>query len=266
MEDKSASQLTVLHVDDDRSFLELAATMLEREHDRLTVLSETTAADGLARLYADGNEIDCVLSDYEMPQMDGLEFLVTVRSEFPDVPFVLLTARGSEEVASLAISAGVSDYQQKSGGIDQFALLANRIGTLVSRARMQDRLDAVERELVFWKEFAPAAIVVEPDGTIITASATSSGLFGADQPDALLGRDVRELVHPDERGEIDAVLSRIVEDREEHVCRDRTLVGFGGEQKRTTVQWRTITHWGQDAVLAVMNDFPLESDGVTAPP
>ncbi|MFC5366154.1 response regulator, partial [Salinirubrum litoreum] len=62
----------VLLVDDDERFAELASTYLERSGD-VTVVTETDAAAGLDRL--DGGGIDCVVSDYEMPETDGLGFL-----------------------------------------------------------------------------------------------------------------------------------------------------------------------------------------------
>jgi len=99
----------ILHVDDDPSFLDLASSMLERPSDHLTIVSETSAANGLGRLNDDSKEFECILSDYDMPQMNGLEFLMAVNSEFPDLPFVLLTVNVSEEIASRAISVGVSD-------------------------------------------------------------------------------------------------------------------------------------------------------------
>lgn len=50
---------------------------------------------------------------YDMPRQTGIEFLETVREEYPGLPFILYTGKGSEEVAADAISAGVFDYLQK---------------------------------------------------------------------------------------------------------------------------------------------------------
>lgn len=72
-------------------------------------------------------EFDCVVSAHEMPGRNGIEFLELVREEYPDLPFVLFTGKGSEAVASDAISAGVTDYLQKGSGTEQYELLANRI-------------------------------------------------------------------------------------------------------------------------------------------
>jgi PAS domain S-box-containing protein len=130
-----AGSIRVLYVDDEPDFAALAAQFLTRESDRFTVLTETRAAAGLDRL--DEGRVDCVVSDYDMPEMDGLAFLVAVRERYPNLPFVLVTGRGSEELASEAISAGVTDYLQKRGGREQYAILANRILNAVAQARAE---------------------------------------------------------------------------------------------------------------------------------
>src|SRR6056297_566272 len=96
--------IRVLLVDDRPPVADLTATYLERVSDDISVCIETSAEDGLVRL--DDETFDCVVSDYEMPQKDGLEFLADVREAAPDLPFVLFTGKGSEEIASEAISAG----------------------------------------------------------------------------------------------------------------------------------------------------------------
>ena len=136
----TSSPVRVLHVDDEPDFAELAGSFLERSDGRFDVTAVTTVADAVELL--DSTRVDCVVSDYDMPGTNGIEFLKTVRERYGDVPFLLFTGRGSEEVASEAISAGVDDYLRKESGTDQFSVLANRIGNVVSRARAERRLEA----------------------------------------------------------------------------------------------------------------------------
>ncbi len=106
--------IRVLHVDDDPDFGDLTATVLEREDERFVVETATTATEGLDSMW--DRPPDCIVSDYDMPELDGIEFLERVREEYPEMPFILFTGKGSESVASQAISAGVTDYLEKTTG------------------------------------------------------------------------------------------------------------------------------------------------------
>ncbi|MFW5938990.1 MAG: response regulator [Halolamina sp.] len=92
----------ILHVDDDPDFSDLVQAFLEREDESFEVVTETSASAGIDRLQ--GNGIDCVVSDYEMPESDGLAFLERVQETHPELPFILFTGKDSEEIASRAIS------------------------------------------------------------------------------------------------------------------------------------------------------------------
>ncbi|WP_323674500.1 PAS domain S-box protein [Halorubellus sp. PRR65] len=128
----------VLHAEDDAQLGALAGEFLERAGE-LSVTHVEDAACALDRLAAE--EFECVVSDYDMPGMTGLEFLDAVREEYPDLPFILFTGKGSEEVASDAISKGVTDYLQKETGTEQYAVLANRIENAVDGYRTERELE-----------------------------------------------------------------------------------------------------------------------------
>jgi PAS domain S-box-containing protein len=133
----------VLHVDDDDAFQELSMRHLEAEgYDVVTADSAEAALDML-----ESDDIDCVVSDYDMPHRNGLELLEDVRESHSDLPFILFTGKGSEEIASEAISAGVTDYLQKDTTTDQFTLLSNRIERAVSERRTEAALEESERML-----------------------------------------------------------------------------------------------------------------------
>ncbi|WP_134672360.1 ATP-binding response regulator [Halorussus marinus] len=127
----------VLHVEDNDFFARITADVLgDYDIDVCTVGSADAALDKLA-----AEKFDCVVSDYEMPGMDGLELLDEVHESYPDLPFILLTGGGSEQIASRAISAGVTDYLKKATGKEQFTVLANRIENAISRRRTERRVD-----------------------------------------------------------------------------------------------------------------------------
>lgn len=132
---RSPETVHVLLVDDEPGFAELAGEFLEEEKEALSIATETNARGGLKQLRE--TDIDAIVSDYNMPGMDGLEFLQAVRETYPDLPFILFTGKGSEAIASEAISAGVTDYLQKDTGTEQYALLANRLTNAVEKYRAE---------------------------------------------------------------------------------------------------------------------------------
>ena len=133
----------VLHVEDNDFFAKVTAGVLDDEYG-IRVQTVDGAEAALERL--ERETFDCIVSDYEMPGMDGLELLDAVRESFPEIPFILLTGGGSERIASKAISAGVTDYIRKGVGKEQFTVLANRIENAIARRRAErlaNRLIAV---------------------------------------------------------------------------------------------------------------------------
>jgi len=138
MELATFEDLHVLCVDDDPEAAELTATYLREELPGATVTTARDANGGMAVI--EESEIDCVVSDYEMPGQSGLEFLRLVRTRDYDLPFILFTGKGSEEIASEAVSAGVTDYLQKRGP-KQYELLANRVQNAISQWRAERDLE-----------------------------------------------------------------------------------------------------------------------------
>lgn len=155
--------ILVLHVDDDPDLANVVALSLDRLDDDLTVITETNAADGLNRLESD--PVDCIVSDYQMPGKDGIEFLQAVREQYPNLPFLLYTGKGSEDVASKATTAGVSAYVQK-GGTETYELLANQITNLVSKQRAEHRAMVTRNQLFDMFEQVDGFFTLDADWNI----------------------------------------------------------------------------------------------------
>jgi PAS domain S-box-containing protein len=177
----SSGDIRVLHVDDDPEFVEVAASHLERTDDAITVLTETSARAALDRLRS--ASVDCVVSDHDMPGMDGLEFLESVRAEFPDLPVILFTGKGNEEIASDAISAGVTEYLQKDVGTDQYTVLANRVRRVVGESRTKSALVESQRRFSTLIDTLPGMVYRardEPDWPMEYVSEGVEELVGYD--------------------------------------------------------------------------------------
>lgn len=176
----------VLHVDDDEDSLDVVATYLHQLGE-FRICSVSDATDALTVL--EEATVDCVLSDYEMPSMDGIELLRRVRERHPDLPFVLYTGRETERVAREALSAGLSEYMQKGRGEDHYRLLATRIHTHVRKYRTERRVAQVEAAI---DAVDQGFSVLDEDGQFVHVNEAYAGLFGY-QKDALLGESWRVL-------------------------------------------------------------------------
>ena len=151
------STIRILHVEDEPDIADLTKIYLERENNRFNVDTATDPEEGLAILAKNG--YDCIVSDFDMPGQTGIQFLETVREEYDDIPFILFTGKGSEEVASEAITAGVSDYLQKGSGTERYSLLANRIVTHVEKQVTQTKLLDREKRLNLFFEQSPLGVI-----------------------------------------------------------------------------------------------------------
>jgi PAS domain S-box-containing protein len=134
--------LRVLCVDDDRDAARTTAEDLQAAGFDCPVA--TSGADALARLGE--SRVDCIVSEYEMDGMDGLDLLAAVRGRRTRLPFIIFTGTGSESVASEAISAGVTDYLRKST-TEARKLLRERIRNAVDQWRAERGLEETRGRL-----------------------------------------------------------------------------------------------------------------------
>ncbi len=163
------ASIQVLHVDDDQDFAELVATFLEREDERIEVHTATGGDEALTLL--EQVEFDCLVSDFDMPGRNGIELLESVREDYAELPYILFTGKGSEEIAGEAISAGVTDYLQKAGSTEQYTILANRIMNAVEQFRSRREIERSEARLRKVVDSLPHLLyVVDENGKYLLAN------------------------------------------------------------------------------------------------
>ncbi|MDG3005850.1 response regulator [Paludisphaera mucosa] len=147
--DPAARVLTVLIVDDSPVDRRLVAAIVARNPG----LRPVVANDGgeALKLIA-GSKPSVVVTDIQMPGMDGLELVKEIRRVHPDLPVVLMTAYGSEDVAYRALRAGATHYVPKKS---LAAELAGTIDSVLAAAARSDRgvqlLRCVERSVTSWR-------------------------------------------------------------------------------------------------------------------
>jgi DNA-binding NtrC family response regulator len=117
--------LRVLHVDDDDCFLKVSKKILEME-GKIKVETATSVDEAFEKL--NQFHYDVVVSDYEMPGKNGLDFLEELRKIAKSPPFILFTGKGREEVAVKALNLGAFRYLNKYGAPEAvYAELASYI-------------------------------------------------------------------------------------------------------------------------------------------
>src|SRR5213594_1815724 len=104
---------TVLLIEDSADTARLISGALHAASGHFEV---PTASSGRAGMeYLAEHPVDCVLLDYRLPDLDGLECLRRLRRDHPEVPVVMITGAGSEELAVEAMKLGATDYVVKHG-------------------------------------------------------------------------------------------------------------------------------------------------------
>lgn len=192
---RGCSEIRVLHVEDEPSFADLTETGLTRANDDITVEHVPSVAGGIQVLADDYTQVDCVVSDYDLGDKNGIEFLRTVRERRCELPFILFTGKGSEAVAADALAAGATDYLQKEAGLDQFTILSNRIEHAVREVRTAQTVERAMQAIETARE-GIGLVDFDESGNFVYCNDSYSNLLGYD-PGELVGRHWRD-IYPSE--------------------------------------------------------------------
>ncbi|HPY59883.1 MAG TPA: PAS domain S-box protein [Methanospirillum sp.] len=201
----------VLYVDDEEFLLDLARLFLERSGDM--VVSVTTSPHEVLD-HMESGRYDAIISDYEMPVMNGIELLKAVRERDTTFPFILFTGRGREEVAIEALNNGANFYLQKGGDPKaQFAELAHKVRQAILLNQTGKELHRSHQELSRASNRYKAFIAASNTGAWEYHSDTGYTWCSAEYF-SMLGRDINaydhagamnvkevweDLLHPDDR-------------------------------------------------------------------
>jgi PAS domain S-box-containing protein len=157
---------SVLYVDDEIGFLDINKLLLERTGE-FTVDTAQSAPIALEMIRT--TDYDAIVSDYNMPEMDGIALLKQVRSDYGNVPYLLFTGKGREEVVIAAVDNGADYYIQKGTDINAMITeLGHKIKRAIDRRRMKDELEMSRQRLMNIINFLPdATFVLNNFGSVI---------------------------------------------------------------------------------------------------
>ncbi len=169
--------IRVLHVDDEASLLKVTQQCLEMEGS-FQVDVATSVQEGFKKL--EKKPFDVVISDYMMPEKDGLQFLQELRDSGNNIPFIIFTGRGREEVAIRALNLGADQYLHKAGAPETvYGELAYSITRAVQRKRAEERLRKSEELYRNLFELAPQSIItVDKNGVLTSCNNAATKMLG----------------------------------------------------------------------------------------
>lgn len=206
-------KIRILHVDDslhDRQLVLDALKNSEEEYDVIEAVSREQFEEVIRN-----DDFDLVLSDFNILGFDGLQVLQVIKEKYPDVPVIIVTGTGSEEVAIQAMKMGASDYVIKTvhhikglPAIIQRVLKSNEIIQDHNRALIALR----ENEELFRTAFESAAIgvaLVGLDGNYINANETFCKMIGYSLEE-LVHHSFNDFTHPEDLDSGNMVLSQMV--------------------------------------------------------
>ncbi len=137
----------ILCIDDEPTHLILLSQVLAKDGFEVTVAS--SAEEGLN--YCIANHYDAILTDYQMPSLNGIEFLISLKQFDNAPPVVILTGHGNEEVAVQAMKLGAMDYivkDDKHGYLKLLGVTLHRAIELHDARRAKEKLITEQAKLL----------------------------------------------------------------------------------------------------------------------
>lgn len=171
------TKMRILAVDDEADILDLNKMFLERSGE-LEVQCSTSVREALELLA--GSDFDAVVSDYQMPEVDGISFLKTLRGSGNHIPFILFTGKGREDVVIQALNNGADFYLQKGGSATpMYAELEHKLKVAVERRRQHLELQDTRNRFRMVLEKLPIGLwMADKDGRLILGNPAGQRIWG----------------------------------------------------------------------------------------
>jgi PAS domain S-box-containing protein len=200
-----------------------------------------------------------ILSDHGLPAFDGFAALAIAQSKVPDVPFIFVTGSLGEEMAINALKTGATDF-----------VLKHHLTTLppavhralrqadfrIQRRQAQEALETSEEKYRTLVELSPDALfVVQNDEHIAFINSAGVKLLGAVRPEKLIGKSVREIIHPSSWKSVQQRMAQVFQEGKPTPFRERKMVRLDGSTVDVEIAAAPLTFHGKQAAQAIAHDI-----------
>ena len=237
----STEIIRVLHVDDEEDQQMFLKVFVEGDSN-IKITSARSAEETLELV--ETGAFDCLVSDYDMPDMDGITLAKKIR-ETSNIPIIIYTGRGSEEVAESAFASGIDDYIRKELTPAHYQLVSKRIRQAVERRRSNESY----RNL--FDSASDAISIVAFDGRIIDINEVGCKMLGYSK-EAFLRMTINNYV-ASPGFDFNDYLEKIV--RKGHSVFEATHITREGKLIPVEVNAKVIKYMGVDAILSFSRDI-----------
>jgi len=198
---------SVLYVDDEPDLLELGKLFLENTQEFSV---DTAGSADEALLALKDHNYEAIVSDYQMPEMDGIAFLKKVRSSFGDIPFIIFTGRGREEIVIEALNNGADFYLQKGGEPNTlYTELMHVLRRTIEMRQAQATLAEQEQRYHDLQNASDLIQSVTPDGHFLFVNKKWQDTLGYSEQD-LAGLTIFDVIAEESREHCRAVFPRVI--------------------------------------------------------
>lgn len=185
----------ILHIDDNKIFLELFSLAFEKWFYIKSVDSCQVALD----LVCNG-KFDVVITDYDMPEMDGIDLLMKIKMVSPEIPVVFCTGQGSEDIAREVFIRGAWDYFTKDfSNLAYKEKIVNSIYTAVEVRRTIQEKKESERKFLDIADILPMIVFeIDLEGNFTYINRCAYDIAGYSEEDLGNGLNVFSIIDPEE--------------------------------------------------------------------
>ena len=241
---KVKDTIRVLYVDDDVSQLSLMKELLPIYEPEITVEIVPNPLDVAQRMRK--NRYDCLLFDYKMPKLNGIELATQIRKE-SKIPIILYTGQGSEEVAEKAFEVGINDYFRKEPNQEHIQVLAKKIREIAEKRRIEQVYSSVVKD-------SRDAIIIIVGENLAFYNQAFMGLTGATNIKRIKNTSYFSFFPDNEAKQLNKDMKSLLQGKEQFIISDYKI----RKGKRTIpveINITPIDYLGEKAFLCIIRDL-----------